>query len=64
MDELEPTEVVVIGMGPGGEYAVGPLAEAGPHVTAIESRLVGAECPYYGCIPSKMMIRTANLGAS
>ena len=64
MDQPELTKVVVIGMGPGGEYAVGPLAEAGPHVTAIESRLVGDECPYYGCIPSKMMIRTANLGSS
>ena len=37
------------------------LAEAGLHVTAVESRLVGGECPYYGCIPSKMMIRAANL---
>ncbi len=37
------------------------LAEAGLHVTGVEARLVGGECPYYGCIPSKMMIRAANL---
>jgi pyruvate/2-oxoglutarate dehydrogenase complex dihydrolipoamide dehydrogenase (E3) component len=61
MGEPEHTDVVVIGMGPGGEYAAGALAEAGLHVTAIEERLVGGECPYFGCVPSKMMIRAGNL---
>jgi pyruvate/2-oxoglutarate dehydrogenase complex dihydrolipoamide dehydrogenase (E3) component len=61
MGEPEHTDVVVIGMGPGGEYAAGVLAEAGLHVTAVEDRLVGGECPYFGCVPSKMMIRAGNL---
>ena len=53
-------DVVVIGMGPGGEALAGRLAEAGLNVVGADSRLVGGECPYYGCIPSKMMIRAAN----
>jgi pyruvate/2-oxoglutarate dehydrogenase complex dihydrolipoamide dehydrogenase (E3) component len=61
MDQPEPTDVGVIGMGRGGKYPAGGRAEAGLHV---ESRLVGGECPYYGCIPSEMMIRAANRGSS
>jgi pyruvate/2-oxoglutarate dehydrogenase complex dihydrolipoamide dehydrogenase (E3) component len=48
-------------MGPGGEEVAGRLAEAGLDVVGVERRLVGGECPYWGCIPSKMMIRAANL---
>ena len=61
MDEPEHTDVVILGMGPGGEYAAGVLAEAGLHVTGVEERLVGGECPYFGCIPTKMMVRAGNL---
>jgi pyruvate/2-oxoglutarate dehydrogenase complex dihydrolipoamide dehydrogenase (E3) component len=53
-------DVIVIGMGPGGEDVAGQLAEAGLNVIGIEKELVGGECPYWGCIPSKMMIRAAN----
>jgi pyruvate/2-oxoglutarate dehydrogenase complex dihydrolipoamide dehydrogenase (E3) component len=59
--DTEYTDVVVIGMGVGGEEAAGRLADAGLHVTGIENRLDGGECPYWACIPSKMMIRAANL---
>src|SRR6185437_7658362 len=57
----EPVDVVVLGLGPGGEDAAGTLAEAGLDVVGIDGGLVGGECPYWGCVPSKMMIRAADL---
>ncbi|MFF7188736.1 dihydrolipoyl dehydrogenase family protein [Streptomyces sp. NPDC008222] len=56
----EQADVVVVGLGPGGEYLAGTLAEAGLDVVGIEAELVGGECPYWGCVPSKMMIRAGN----
>jgi pyruvate/2-oxoglutarate dehydrogenase complex dihydrolipoamide dehydrogenase (E3) component len=53
-------DVVVVGMGPGGEALAARLAKAGLSVVAVEAELVGGECPYWGCIPSKMLIRAAN----
>jgi pyruvate/2-oxoglutarate dehydrogenase complex dihydrolipoamide dehydrogenase (E3) component len=53
-------DVIVIGLGPGGEYVAGTLAERGLQVLGIDHRLVGGECPYWGCIPSKMIIRAAD----
>jgi len=52
-------DVVVVGLGPGGEHAAARLAEGGLDVVAVESRLVGGECPYYGCVPTKMMLSAA-----
>src|SRR5919106_6481765 len=57
----QQVDVVVIGMGVGGEAVAGQLAEAGLAVVGIENKLVGGECPYWGCVPTKMMIRAANL---
>jgi pyruvate/2-oxoglutarate dehydrogenase complex dihydrolipoamide dehydrogenase (E3) component len=57
----EQVDVVFVGLGPGGEDAAGRLAEAGLSVTAVEAELVGGECPYWGCVPSKMIIRAADL---
>jgi len=54
------TDVIVIGLGPAGESVGGQLGEAGLSVVGIEAALVGGECPYWGCVPSKMMIRAAN----
>lgn len=54
-------DVIVIGMGPGGEHVAAELARAGLSVAGVEDRLVGGECPYWGCIPSKMMIRATGL---
>ncbi len=61
MDVIEEVDAVVIGLGPGGEEVAGQLAQAGLSVVGIDSGLVGGECPYWGCVPSKMMIRAANL---
>ncbi len=54
-------DAIVVGLGPGGEEVAGRLAEAGLEVAGIEAELVGGECPYWGCIPSKMMVRAADL---
>jgi pyruvate/2-oxoglutarate dehydrogenase complex dihydrolipoamide dehydrogenase (E3) component len=54
-------DAIVVGLGPGGEAVAGQLAEAGLDVVGIEAALVGGECPYWGCIPSKMMVRGAGL---
>ncbi|MFL6060028.1 MAG: dihydrolipoyl dehydrogenase family protein [Marmoricola sp.] len=58
---MDPREcdVVVLGLGPGGEHVATSLAQAGLDVVAVDERLVGGECPYFGCVPSKMMIAAA-----
>jgi pyruvate/2-oxoglutarate dehydrogenase complex dihydrolipoamide dehydrogenase (E3) component len=53
-------DVVVIGMGPGGEDVGARLARAGLSVVGVDARLVGGECPYYACVPTKMMIRATD----
>ncbi|WP_327660029.1 MULTISPECIES: dihydrolipoyl dehydrogenase family protein [unclassified Streptomyces] len=60
-EQNEQVDVVVVGLGPGGEYLAGALAEAGLDVVGVEAELVGGECPYWGCVPSKMMIRAGNV---
>ena len=53
-------DVVVVGLGPGGEFAANKLARAASTWWRWTKHLVGGECPYYGCIPSKVMIRSAD----
>jgi dihydrolipoamide dehydrogenase len=50
-------DVVVVGMGPGGEHAAYRLIAAGKKVAVIERELIGGECSYWACIPSKTLIR-------
>jgi pyruvate/2-oxoglutarate dehydrogenase complex dihydrolipoamide dehydrogenase (E3) component len=55
------TDVIVLGVGTSGEDLSLRLLSAGLHVVGIETSLVGGTCPYWGCLPSKMMIRAANI---
>lgn len=57
----EHVDAVVLGMGVGGEEVAGCLAENGLQVVGIEKHLVGGECPYYGCVPTKMMVRAEDM---
>src|SRR6478752_6972624 len=59
MSTLE-VDLVVIGTGPGGEALATGAAKAGLKVVAVDKHLVGGECPYYGCIPTKMMVRASD----
>ena len=59
-DGVTEVDVVVLGLGPGGEAAATRLARGGLDVVAVDKHLVGGECPYYGCVPTKMMIRAAD----
>lgn len=61
MNETHESDVIVIGMGVGGETVASQLLDAGLSVVGIEPRLVGGECPYYACVPSKMALRAADL---
>jgi pyruvate/2-oxoglutarate dehydrogenase complex dihydrolipoamide dehydrogenase (E3) component len=54
-------DLIVVGLGPGGEEVAGKAAAAGRRVLGIDMHLVGGECPYYGCIPSKMILRGADV---
>lgn len=57
----EQCDVVVLGMGTCGEDAALRLLAADLDVVGVEARLIGGECPFWACLPSKFMIRSANL---
>ncbi len=52
-------DVIVLGLGPGGEAVAETLVAEGRRVVGVDERLVGGECPYFACIPSKMVLRAA-----
>jgi pyruvate/2-oxoglutarate dehydrogenase complex dihydrolipoamide dehydrogenase (E3) component len=50
-------DAIVIGMGPGGEVAASRLLAAGRRVAVVERELIGGECGYWACVPSKTLLR-------
>ena len=53
----ERFDAIVLGMGPGGEVVSGKLLAAGKKVAVVEKELIGGECAYWACIPSKTLLR-------
>ena len=60
----ETYDVVVVGGGPAGENVVGRCAAGGLSVALVERELVGGECSYWGCIPSKTLLRPGDVLAA
>jgi dihydrolipoamide dehydrogenase len=57
-------DVVVLGAGPAGESIAGRCAEGGLAVAVVERELIGGECSYWGCVPSKTLIRPGDVIAA
>ena len=54
-------DAIVLGAGPAGEVCAGRLADAGWRVAIVERELIGGECSYYACMPSKALLRPADV---
>ena len=54
-------DAIVIGAGPAGEVCAGSLAREGLDVALVERELIGGECAFWACMPSKALLRPAEL---
>jgi pyruvate/2-oxoglutarate dehydrogenase complex dihydrolipoamide dehydrogenase (E3) component len=59
MSEQREFDAIVVGAGPAGEVCAGRLAQADLSVALVERELIGGECSYYACMPSKALLRPA-----
>jgi dihydrolipoamide dehydrogenase len=61
---VERFDVIVLGAGPGGEVAAFRLAPRGLKVALVERELIGGECSYWACVPSKTLLRPLEIAAA
>lgn len=61
---MEEFDVVVVGAGPAGEVIAGRCADGGLRVALVERELIGGECSYWACVPSKTLIRPGDVIAA